>query len=188
MLSRSSTVGPFWGPARLDRLQEPEMSVSAARLRVCLLPAVLIVGLFGASSVSAAEEATAPSSTVTVAGTGVLAAQGDGHARLAGRYVLTGSLEGGTIEIRGIDRSSTIRVTGWLSRTRLAGGALLYRFGDRPGQFSIAGRSLATNIESDAMRFSATGHGRATLRGEGSYWVNGRGPLPWSDPATEAAF
>jgi hypothetical protein len=164
------------------------MHVSRARLRASLLPTVLIVGLFGASTVSAAEEGAASPSAVTVAGTGTLAAQGDGHARLAGSYVLAGSLDGGTLEIRGIDRWSTIRVTGWVSRTRLAGGAWLYRFGDRTGQYWIAGRSLATTVESHAMRFSATGHGRATLRGEGSYWVNGRGPLPWSDAAVEAAF
>ena len=28
----------------------------------------------------------------------------------------------------------------------------------------------------------------ATLTGDGSYWVNGRGPLPWDDPAAETAF
>jgi hypothetical protein len=164
------------------------MHVPSARLRASLLPAVLIAGLFGASTGSAAEDPTASPSTISVAGTGVLTAQGDGHARLAGSYVLTGSLEGGTLVIRGIDRWSSVRVTGWISRTRLAGGGLLYRFGDRTGQYRIVGRSLATNIESDAMRFSAAGRGRATLRGEGSYWVNGRGPLPWSDPAVGTAF
>jgi hypothetical protein len=164
------------------------MHISGARLGASLLPAILIVGLFGASTVSAAEDTTAEPSAVTVAGTGVLAAQGDGQARLAGSYVLTGSLVGGALEIRGIDRWSAIRVTGWISRTRLAGGALLYRFGDRTGQYLIAGRSLATTIVSDAMRFRATGHGRATLRGDGSYWVNGRGPLPWSDPAVDTDF
>ena len=164
------------------------MHVSPAWLRASLLPAVLIVGMFGASTVSAADEPVAAPSTVTVAGTGVLAAQGDGHARLAGSYVLTGSLDGGTLEIRGIDRWTTIRVTGWVSKTRLAGGALVYRFGDRTGQYRISGRSLATTIESDAMRFRAAGHGRATLSGEGSYWINGRGPLPWSDPGVDAAL
>jgi hypothetical protein len=118
----------------------------------------------------------------------VLAAQGDGTARLAGSYVLTGSIDGGTLGIRGVDRWSSIRVTGWLSKTRLADGTLFYRFGDRTGHYWIAGRSLATSIESDAMRFSAAGHGRATLVGTGSYWVNGRGPLPWADPSTEVDF
>jgi hypothetical protein len=164
------------------------MHIPPARLRATLPIAILIVGLFGASAVSAAEEPTASPSAVVVAGSGVLAAQGDGHARLAGSYMLTGSLEGGTLEIRGIDRWSIIRVTGWISRTRLAGGGLVYRFGDRAGKYHIAGRSLATSIESHAMRFSAVGRGRAVLRGEGSYWVNGRGPLPWSDPAVETAF
>lgn len=164
------------------------MYVPSARVRASLLPAILIVGLIGAPTASAAEDSTGSPSAVTVAGTGVLTAQGDGHARLAGSYVLTGSLEGGSITIRGIDRWSAIRVTGWISKTRLAGGALLYRFGDRTGQYRIAGRSLDTNIESDAMRFTAAGHGRATLVGDGSYWINARGPFPWSDPGVETAF
>ena len=165
------------------------MHLTPARIRAILLPVVLVAGLFGASSVSAAEDpAAAPAATV--AGTGFLAAHGDGHARLAGSYLLTGSLEGGTITIRGVDRWSTIRVTGWNSKTRLADGTLVYRFGDGDGKFWIAGRTLATNIESHAMRFSAAGHGRATLVGDGSYWVNGRGPFPWTqpDPGVEATF
>jgi hypothetical protein len=163
------------------------MFVTPARFRAILLPALLVVGLFGASSVSAAEATATPQAT-TLAGTGVLAAHGDGHARLAGGYLLMGSLDGGSVSIRGIDRWSAIRVTGWTSKTRLADGTVVYRFGDRIGHFWIAGRTLATNIESDAMRFTAAGHGRATLVGDGSYWVNGRGPFPWSDPGVEAAF
>lgn len=164
------------------------MQLTRARIGAILLPALLVAGLFGASSVAAAEDPAASPSTVTVAGTGVLAAQGDGHARLVGSYVLTGSLDGGSIAIRGVDRWSIIRVTGWISKTRLADGTTIYRFGDRTGRYWIAGRTLATNIESGAMRFSAAGHGRATLTGVGSYWVNGRGPLPWTDPGVETAF
>jgi hypothetical protein len=164
------------------------MHLSSARLRASLLPAVLIMGLFGASTVSATELTSETTANATVAGTGVLAANGNGQARIAGSYMLIGSLDGGTLEIHGIDRWSTIRVTGWISRTRLADGAVAYRFGERTGRYWIAGRSLATTIESDAMRFRAAGHGRATLRGEGSYWINGRGPLPWSDSAVDAAF
>lgn len=164
------------------------MSLTPARIRALILPVVLISGLFGASTVAAAEEPAGTQPAATVAGTGVLAAQGDGHARLAGSYVLTGSLDGGTLGIRGVDRWSSIRVTGWISKTRLADGTLFYRFGDRTGHYWIAGRSLVTNIESDAMRFRAAGRGRATLIGEGSYWVNGHGPFPWTSPGVETDF
>jgi hypothetical protein len=164
------------------------MSHTSAQIRALIVPVVLIAGLFGASGVAAAEDAGTAQPSATVAGTGVLAAQGDGTARLGGSYVLTGSLDGGTLGIRGVDRWSSIRVTGWISKTRLADGTVFYRFGDRTGHYWIAGRSLVTTIESDAMRFSAAGHGRATLVGTGSYWVNGRGPLPWTDPSTEADF
>jgi hypothetical protein len=164
------------------------MSLTPARIRALILPVALVAGLFGASGVAAAEDPASDQAAATIAGSGVLAAQGDGHARLAGSYVLTGSLEGGKLEIRGVDRWSIVRVTGWIAKTRLADGTLVYRFGDRTGHYWIAGRSLVTTIESDAMRFSAAGHGRATLRGTGTYWVNGHGPFPWSDPAAESDF
>ena len=164
------------------------MDFTSARIRAILLPAVLIVGLFGASNVSAADDPSATPAAATVAGTGVLVAQGDGHVRLAGSYLLTGSLDGGTLRLRGVDRWSSIRVTGWSSRTRLADGTLIYRFDDDTGHYWIAGRTLVTTIESHAMRFNAAGHGRATLVGTGSYWVNGHGPFPWTDPAVDADF
>jgi hypothetical protein len=46
------------------------MHISPARLRASLLPAVLIVGLFGASTVSAAEATSETTARPTVAGTG----------------------------------------------------------------------------------------------------------------------
>lgn len=164
------------------------MDLTTARFRAILLPAVLIAGLFGASSVSAADDPAVERPAATVAGSGVLAAHGDGHVRLAGSYVLTGSLDGGTLGIRGVDRWSSIRVTGWSSKTRLADGTVVYRFADGTGHYRIAGRTIVTTIESDAMRFSAAGHGRASLVGSGSYWVNGRGPLPWTESGVAATF
>ena len=164
------------------------MVLTPARVRAIVLPVMLVVGLFGASTVAAAEAPATDETGTVLVGAGVLAANGDGHARLAGSYVLTGSLDGGTLSIRGIERWSTVRVSGWISKTRFRDGTILYRFGERTGHYLVVGRGLVTNIESDAMRFSAAGHGRAALRGEGSYWLNGRGPFPWSDPATEAEF
>jgi hypothetical protein len=164
------------------------MQPHAHRLRIAVASAVLLVGLFGGGAVAAAEATSSSPPPPTVAGRGILSAEGDGTARLAGGYVLAGSLDGGTLAIRGLDRWSRVRVTGWTSKTRLDDGTIEYRFGDATGKFWIAGRTLVTTIESDAIRFRAVGHGRATLVGAGSYWVNGRGPLPWTDPGAEAAF
>ena len=164
------------------------MSLTPARLRALILPVVLVAGLFGASGVAAAEDPAGTQPVATIAGRGVLAAQGDGRARLAGGYLLIGSIEGGTLELRGVNRWSIIRVAGWISKTRLADGTLVYRFGDRTGHYRIAGRTLVTIIESDALRFRAAGHGRATLRGVGTYWVNGDGPFPWTDVDVDADF
>ncbi len=163
------------------------MQVHPGRLRAIVLPGVLVLGLFAAGPASAADSATPAAHPPTVAGTGVLRAQGDGNARLAGTYVLAGSLDGGTLRIEGAGAFSSIRVTGWISKSRLADGTLLYRFGDATGRFLIGGRTIVTSIESHSMRFGAAGHGQAWLVGTGTYRANGHGPFPWTEPAAESA-
>jgi len=157
-----------------------------------MVPAILILGLVGAGPASAAEPTASTAQTgptaPTVSGAGTLAAHGSGHVRLGGSYVLTGSLTGGTLRIDGAGRYSTVRVTGWTSKTRQADGTIVFRFRGTTGHFRIAGRTIVTRIDSGAIRFTATGHGRAWLLGAGSYWVNGHGPKPWTATGATYAF
>ena len=163
------------------------MTSSSTLRRAVVIPALLAVSLAGASSALAAEPATAATTrSVVVAGTGTLAAHGSGVARLGGSYALVGSMDGGSIRIVGATAFTTIRVTGWASKTRLADGTLIFR--GVHGTYFILGRSIRTTIESTKMRFVATGHGRVLLRGRGEYWVNGHGPFPWSTVGVEPAF
>lgn len=162
------------------------MQTISARLRATIATAILLVGLFGASPVSAADATATTTPAATVAGSGVLVARGDGHVRLGGSYVLSGSLDGGTLRIDGAGVASSVAVTGWISKTRLADGSLIYRFGDATGHFLIGGRTIVTRIESHAMHFSAAGHGRAWLVGTGAYWANGHGPFRWTAPPAES--
>jgi hypothetical protein len=162
------------------------MQPHSARLRATIASAILLVGLIGASSASAAEATTTPASAPTVSGTGVLVARGDGHVRLGGSYVLTGSLDGGTLRIDGAGVLSSVTVTGWISKTRLADGSMIYRFGNQAGHFLIGGRTIVTRIESHSIQFSAAGHGRAWLVGTGTYWANGHGPFRWTAPAADS--
>ena len=163
------------------------MQPMSARWRATIASAILLVGLVGASSVSAAETSSTMAATPTVAGYGVLVARGDGRVRLGGSYVLSGSLVGGTLRIDHAGLLSSITVTGWTSKTRLADGSLLYRFGESTGHFLIGGRSIVTRIDSHSIQFSAAGHGRAWLVGDGSYWANGHGPFPWTLPSAESS-
>jgi hypothetical protein len=166
-------------------------SFTAVR-RAMIVPAVLVLTLVAsATALAAGSTATTgaggvSSRSVIVAGTCTLAARGSGVARLAGSYVLVGSMDGGSLRIVGATAFTTIRVTGWTSKTRYADGTLLYR--GVHGSFFIAGRTLRTTITSTGMRFVATGHGRVLLVGRGQYWVNGHGPRPWSTAGIEPAF
>jgi hypothetical protein len=168
------------------------MQSSAAVRRVLMIPALLLLSLVAASTTLAAEPAATgvagatTTRSVVVAGTGTLAARGSGVARLAGSYILAGAMDGGSLRIVGATAYTTIRVTGWTSKTRYADGTLLYR--GVHGTFYIAGRTLRTTITSTAMRFVAFGHGHALLVGRGQYWVNGHGPRPWSTAGVEPAF
>lgn len=164
------------------------MQPLAATIRATIASAILLVGLFATGTVSAAEPAATTAPPPTVAGTGVLVARGDGRVRLGGSYVVAGSLTGGTLRIDGAGVVSSVTVTGWVSKTRLADGGVIYRFGDSTGHFLIGGRTIVTRIESDSLQFSATGHGRAWLVGTGTYWTNGHGPFPWTAPASTSTI
>ena len=163
------------------------MTSASTLRRAIVVPALLALSLAGASSALAAEPTTATTTrSVVVAGTGTLAAHGSGVARIGGSYVLVGSMDGGSITIVGATAFTTIRVSGWASKTRLADGTLIFR--GVHGTYVIAGRTIRTRIESTKMRLVATGHGRVLLRGRGEYWVNGHGPFPWSTLGVEPAF
>jgi hypothetical protein len=163
------------------------MTSTSTLRRAVVIPALLALSLAGASSALAVEPtATTTTRSVVVAGTGTLAAHGSGVARIGGSYVLVGSMDGGSITIVGATAFTTIRVTGWASKTRLADGTLIFR--GVHGTYFIAGRTIRTRIESTNMRFVATGHGRVLLRGRGEYWVNGHGPFPWSTLGVEPTF
>lgn len=163
------------------------MPTTSPLRRAVIIPALLALSLVGASTASAAEpSASTRAPTVVVAGSGTLAAHGSGVARLAGSYILAGSMDGGTIRIAGASPWTKIRVAHWASKTRLADGTLIFR--GVHGSFYIAGRTIATKLESTKVRFIATGHGRAFLRGHGEYWVNGVGPKPWTTPTAGSAF
>jgi hypothetical protein len=152
--------------------------------RLAVLPAVLSLAVAAPGAVAAAD--AAPTSDVVVAGSGTLAAKGAGYVRLAGSYVLNGSMDGGWLKVTGVTRWTVVRVSGWESKTRFADGSLLFR--GVHGSFHIAGRSIATAISSPLVRFAATGHGRARLVGTGIYYVNGHGPFRWADAGVNSAF
>lgn len=163
------------------------MRTLSALLRIAVLPALLAVAIAAPAAVGAAEPSTSDrSGTAVVSGTGTLAARGSGYARIAGSYVLTGSMDGGWLKVSGVTPYTVVRVTGWTSKTRLADGSLIFR--GVHGSFYIAGRTIATTISSPVTRFVASGHGRAYLSGEGVYYVNGHGPFRWADGGSHSAF
>lgn len=152
------------------------------------LPALLVLAIAAPAAAAMAPASGAPTAAtqVVLSGSGTLAAKGRGTVRLAGSYVATGSMDGGWLKVTGVTQWTVVRVTGWTSKTRFADGSLLFR--GVHGSFYIAGRTIATTIESPLVRFVATGHGRAALVGTGVYYVNGHGPFRWSDGGANSVF
>ena len=155
-----------------------------------LLAGLLAVSLASAGGVAAAEPAAPgpadPSRAIVVSGTGTIAAQGAGFVRLSGSYVLSGSMRGGSLKVSGVDPGTIVRVGGWTSKTGLRDGSILFR--GVTGRFLIAGRTIVTTISSRALRFVASGHGRAVLIGHGTVSVHGRGPIRWPAIGRAVAF
>ena len=152
-------------------------------LRPLALPAALALS-FAATSVAAA--APASSAATVVQGTGTIAASGDGYARAAGSFVLTGSMDGGWVKVSGLAGPDIVRITGWTSRTRLVDGSLLFR--GVHGTVYVAGRRIAVAMSGPHIRFVATGHGEVFLKGAGTYSLNGGTAQPWSSPGDRYTF
>jgi hypothetical protein len=146
-------------------------------LRAVALPAALVLTLLGSTVAAAAEPAPATTGTAVVSGTGRLAAAGAGVVRVRGSFTITGAMNGGSLLVDGIDRTTAIRVTGWTSKTRVDGDSLLYR--GVKGTFTVAGRTIRVTISSPQVRFVAYGTGAAHLRGVGVYRVNGGPSIRW---------
>jgi hypothetical protein len=123
-------------------------------LRAAAIPAALALTLLGSTVAAAAEPAPATSGTAVVSGTGRLAAAGSGVARVRGTFTITGAMNGGSLLIDGIDRTTAIRVTRWTSKTRVDGDTLLYR--GVKGTFTVAGRTIRVTITSPQVRLSPT--------------------------------
>jgi len=148
------------------------------------LPAALAITLAATSLVAAAEPASTASTVVPPAGS--LGAGGAGYARVAGSFVLVGSMDGGWIKVSGLAGSDAVRITGWASRTRLSDGSLLFR--GVHGSVYVAGRRIGVTLGGPHIRFLATGHGAAFLKGEGTYRLNGGAEQPWSSDGARYAF
>lgn len=154
-------------------------------MRLVALPAALVAALLTTSVAVAAEPAAATDATL-IAGRGTLAASGAGTARVAGSFVLVGSMDGGWVKVSGLAGPDIVRVTGFGSRTRLADGSILFR--NVHGKVYVAGRRVVVTLSGPHIRFIATGRGIAWLRGVGTYSVNGGRPQRWSSIGLSAAF
>jgi hypothetical protein len=148
------------------------------------LPATLAISL-GSSAIAAAAEPA--STTVTVAqDTGTLAASGAGYAKVAGSFVLVGSMDGGWVKVSGLAGPDVVRITGWASRTRLTDGSLVYR--GVHGKVYVKGRRVAVTMSGPHIRFLATGHGTTFLKGEGTYSLDGGASRPWTEAGARYPF
>jgi hypothetical protein len=148
------------------------------------LPAALAMTLV-ATSVVAATGSASTSATVALA-TGSLSAGGAGQAKAAGSFVLVGSMDGGWVKVSGLAGPDIVRITGWASRTRLADGSLIFR--GVHGTVYVAGRRIAVTLSGAHIRFVATGHGSAFLKGEGTFRLNGDPAQPWSSVGARYTF
>ena len=146
-------------------------------LRAAALPAALALTLLGSSVAAATEPTAAVTGATIVSGTGRIAAAGAGVVRVRGSFTISGAMNGGSLLVDGIDRTTAIRVTGWTSKTRVDADTLLYR-GVR-GTFTVAGRTIRVTISSPQVRFVAYGTGAAYLRGVGVCRIDGGSSHAW---------
>ncbi len=143
--------------------------------------AALLAGALLAGGVASAEEGS-----VSVSGTGVIAAQGDGLAHLHGRMVFKGAARAAVLLVKDDAGDASVDVSGYGEHIELPDGTDVY-FGFH-GQATVMGSNVHVVVVGDDIRFRAAGRGRAYLKGQGQYWVNGIGPFPWPTAGGESSF
>lgn len=150
---------------------------------VALLVAVL--ALLGATAVSADTGAgqAKTAGTVVIRGTGTLSAQGAGVAWLNGSGNIFIRGHGlATIYVRNADR---IVASGAGRRLNLRNGITLF-VGWR-GTVDVAGDHMSVRIQGGLIDFTATGTGRAVLRGRGHYQLGDQAG-DWNPASTSVEY
>ena len=128
-----------------------------------------------APSASAEEPPRRPGTTL--AGAGVLDAQGDGLIAVRGRMNLEVSADEGILLVKDVDGDAVVRVDG-NGRTAQWNGFTVY-FGFN-GTATVKARDAGVVVVGKNIDLHVEGRGWAFLKGEGEYTVNGEGPFPWS--------
>lgn len=148
----------------------------------------LLAGLAGIVSMAAiafapaasAEEPTRPGTTL--AGAGVLDAQGDGLIAVRGRMDLEVSADEGILLVKDVDNDAVVRVDGNGQTAQWNGFTVYFGFN---GNATVKARDAGVIVIGKNIDLHVEGRGWAFLKGEGEYTVNGHGPFPWSP---EGAF
>lgn len=152
-----------------------------AALAAVTLGAVALSAL--APAVSAGEERDGREGTF-LRGAGVLDAYGNGLVAVKGRIDLAATADGGILLVKDEAGDAVVRVRGD-GRTVSWRGFTVY-FG-LDGEATVTGSNVGVVIVGEQIRLHAAGRGWAYLKGHGEFFVNGRGPFPWSPEGNFAA-
>ena len=139
-------------------------------VRKSLIVLTLVVLMLGFGLAEAAEGKV-------MVGSGTLRTEGRGLARLECREAEV-SIMGRGVGVIVIKGAEVVRAEGRGRRINQPDGTV-YLYGWE-GSVFVSGERMLVRIEGGHIEFTATGTGRAFLRGQGSYWVNGR-EHAWSE-------
>lgn len=140
------------------------------------LAAIASWAAIGFAPAASAQE-TERSGGTTLAGAGVLDAEGDGLIAVRGRMNLEVSADQGILLVKDVDGDALVRVDG-NGRTAQWHGFTVY-FGFN-GTATVKARDAGVVVIGTNIDLHAEGRGWAFLKGEGTYMVNNMGPFPWS--------
>lgn len=144
----------------------------------------LLAALAGAASLAAIAFAPAASAQeaersggTTLAGSGVLDAQGDGLVAVRGRMDLEVSADEGILLVKDVDGDAAVRVDGNGQTVQWNGFTVYFGF---HGTATVKARDAGVIVIGKNIDLHVEGRGWAFLKGEGTYMVNNMGPFPWS--------
>jgi len=107
---------------------------------------------------------------------GTLEARGNGHASLVGSMEFRATADAGELVVTVHNRDTKVYIRGCREKVRLDNVIICHGF---HGAAYVEGRQVEIELDGHSLKFQAKGHGRALLRGDGTYKLNGGEPQDW---------
>jgi hypothetical protein len=146
--------------------------------KLSLATAIIATVTLAFAAVAPPASAQTPATGTVLAGRGVLDAHGTGLIAVRGNLDMAVSADEGILLVKDESGDAIIHVEGHGDVAHWNGFTVYFGF---HGSATIIGKGIGVIVVGRGIDMHVAGRGWAFLKGDGRYYVNGRGPFPWNN-------